>query len=249
MKPLFRLDGKVALVTGAGNGIGAAAARVLSYQGARVALVDIDDEALQSTAAEIEGQDRTYSVDLASVEEIRALVEAVKADFGQIDILVNNAAICPRLSFEESTEEDWDRLMTVNAKSQYFLMQAVCPIMKAQGGGKIINMISTGGRTGSFANASIYSGTKGAVAMFSKSVAREVAADNILVNCVAPGVVDTRLMWNLSEEKRQAVCDQVPLKRLARPEEIAHVIAFIGSDECSYATGATFDINGGWIML
>ena len=249
MKPLFRLDDKVALVTGAGNGIGAATARVLSYQGARLALVDIDDKALQARAAEMSGEHRSYPVDLASVEEIRTLVEAVRADFERIDILVNNAAICPRLSFEESTGEDWDRLMTVNAKSQYFLMQAVCPIMKAQGGGKIINMNSTGGRIGSFANASIYSGTKGAIAMFTKSVAREVAVDNILVNCVAPGVVDTRLMWNLPEEKRRAVCDQVPLKRMARPEEIAHMVAFIASDECSYATGATFDINGGWIML
>ena len=85
--------------------------------------------------------------------------------------------------------------------------------------------------------------------MFSKSIAREVAADNILVNCIAPGVLDTQLIWNLPKEKQQAICDQIPLKRLGRPEEIAAVIAFLSSDECSYATGATFDINGGWVML
>lgn len=139
--------------------------------------------------------------------------------------------------------------MGVNAKSQYFLMQAVCPIMKQHGGGRIINVASTGGRMGSFANASIYSGTKGAIVMFSKSVAREVAADNILVNCVAPGVLDTDLMRNLPPERRQWFCDQIPLKRLGRPEEVAAFIAFLASDECTYCTGATFDINGGWMML
>jgi 3-oxoacyl-[acyl-carrier protein] reductase len=128
-------------------------------------------------------------------------------------------------------------------------MQAVCPIMKKQGGGRIINIASTGGRTGSFNNASIYSGTKGAIVMFSKSIAREVAKDGILINCVAPGGLDTDLMRNLPPESLRAVCDQIPLKRLGRPEEIAAVIAFMASDECSYATGATFDINGGWIML
>ena len=183
------------------------------------------------------------------VEACRQLVNTVAQDFGRLDILVNNAGICPRLSFADSTEEDWEKLMRVNAKSQYFLCQAVCPIMKEQGGGRIINIASTGGRTGSFANASIYSGTKGAIVMFTKSIAREVAGDNILINCIAPGVLDPQIMQDLPEDKTRSICEQIPLKRLGRPEEIAATVAFLASDECSYATGATFDINGGWFMF
>jgi NAD(P)-dependent dehydrogenase (short-subunit alcohol dehydrogenase family) len=246
---LFRLDGKVAIVTGAARGMGAATARLLAAQGAAVAAADIQFEELRALTDSIGPTARAYRADLADVGQIRSFVAAVHADFGRIDVLVNNAGICPRLPFVDSTEADWDRLMNVNARSQYFMMQAVHPIMKAQGGGKVINMASTGGRVGSFANASIYSGTKGAIAMFSKSVAREVAADNILVNCVAPGVVDTDLVRNLPPERLKALCETVPLKRLCRPEEVAAMIAFIASDACSYCTGATFDINGGWVML
>ncbi len=247
---MFRLDGKIAIVTGAARGMGAATARVLASQGARVAAVDLRLDEVQSLCAEIGSTAKAYRIDVSSVAEINQLVESVVRDFGGIDILVNNAGICPRLPFMESTEADWDKLMSVNAKSQYFLTQAVCRVMKTQGrGGRIINVASTGGRTGSFANASIYSGTKGAIVMFSKSIAREVAADGILVNCIAPGVVDTDLMRNLPPERVAAIEAGIPLKRMAKPEEVAATIAFMASNECGYATGATFDINGGWIML
>ena len=236
---MFRLDHKVAIVTGAAQGLGAATARTLAAQGASVALADLDLAAAQGVAAECGPAARAYRVDVAQVAR----------DFGRIDILVNNAGICPRLPFADSTEEDWDRLVDVNAKSQYFLMQAVCPVMKGQGGGRIINVASTGGRTGAIVNASIYSGTKGAIAMFTKSVAREVAADHILVNCIAPGVMDTEIMRKFPADQVQAICERIPLKRLGQPREIAAVIAFMASDECSYCTGATFDINGGWLML
>ena len=180
--------------------------------------------------------------------EIELLVKEVAADFGGIDILVNNAGICPRLPFVDSTEEDWDRLVDVNAKSQYFMMQAVRPHMKARGGGRIVNMASLSGRLGAVVNASIYSGTKGAIVMFSKSIAREVAAEGILVNCVAPGCVETALMANLPAEKVDALCEQIPLKRLAQPQEIAAAVAFLASDEASYITGATIDVTGGFRM-
>jgi NAD(P)-dependent dehydrogenase (short-subunit alcohol dehydrogenase family) len=246
---MFRLDHKVAIVTGAARGVGAATARLLAKQGANIAAADVRFEEVQQLARDVGFAVKPYRVDVANVAELRVFVDAVVADFGRIDVLVNNAGICPRLPFADSTEADWERLVNVNAKSQYFLMQAVCPVMKRQGGGRIINMASTGGRVGSFANASIYSGTKGAIVMFTKSVAREVAADGILINCVAPGVVDTDLVRNLPPDRLQALCEQIPLKRLARPEEIAALIAFLASDECSYCTGATFDINGGWVML
>ena len=246
---MFGLDGKVALVTGAARGLGAACARALAGQGAQVAAADLNFEEVSQVAAETGPAARPYEVDVSDVSQLQSLVEGVVEDLGRIDILVNNAGICPRLAFEESTEEDWERLMGVNARSQYFLTQAVCPIMRRQGGGRIINVASTAGRTGTVSNASIYSATKGAVVMFTKSIAREVAEWGILVNCIAPGVMDTDLMGDLPEEKVRAICDQIPLKRLGRPDEVAACIAFMASDECSYATGATFDVNGGWIMM
>jgi 2-hydroxycyclohexanecarboxyl-CoA dehydrogenase len=246
---MFRLDNKVALVTGAARGLGAVTARTLASQGARVALADLQGDEVRAAAAECGPGARGYRVDVSRVAELRQLVADVVREFGRIDILVNNAGICPRLPFATSTEEDWDRLMGVNAKSQYFLMQAVCPVMKGQGGGRIVNVASSSGRTGAIVNASIYSGTKGGIVMFSKSVAREVAADNILINCVAPGVLDTEIMRNFPPEKVKAIADQIPLKRLGRPGEVAALIAFLASDECSYCTGATFDVNGGWFML
>ncbi len=241
---MFELDNKVAVVTGAARGLGAATAKVLAWQGARLALADLRLDELQQVASECKTGARCYQVDVSNVPQLKQFVADVVRDFGRIDILVNNAGICPRLPFADSTEADWEKLVSVNAKSQYFLMQAVCPVMKQQGGGRIINVASTGGRVGSFANASIYSGTKGAIVMFSKSVAREVAGDGIYVNCVAPGVLDTDLMRNLPPERVKAICDQIPLKRLGKPEEVAALIAFLASDECSYCTGATFDING-----
>ena len=249
MTPLFRLDHKTAIITGAARGLGRAVAELFAAQGAQLALIDRNADELAAFASELGPCAHPFLADLSDVSALPALVEQIKNDLGRIDILVNNAGICPRLSFAESTPDDWELLMNVNARSQYFLTQAVCPFMKLQGGGRIINVASTGGRTGSMANASIYSGTKGAIAMFSKSIAREVAKDGILVNCVAPGVMDTDLMRNLPPERIAAICEQIPLKRLGSAAEVASIFAFLASDECSYITGATFDVNGGWLML
>lgn len=249
MKGMFRLEEKIALVTGAARGIGAATAALLARQGARVAVADLNHDEARKVAQAIGGGAEAFRVDVASIEQCRALVDSVATGFGRIDILVNNAGIYPLVSFAEATEADWEKLMNVNAKSQYFLMQAVCPIMRQQGGGRIINLGSVAGRIGSAANASIYSGTKGAVAMFTKSIAREVAADGILVNCVAPGQIETDILNSLPAERLEAIIKSNPLKRFGKPEEVAALIVFLASDECSYCTGATFDINGGWIML
>lgn len=246
---MFRLDDKIALVTGAARGIGAATARTLARQGARVAVADLDQDGAKNIANEIGNGAEAFRADLSNVEECKALTAVVAGRFGRLDILVNNAGICPTQPYGSATEADWDNLMNVNARSQYFLMQAVCPIMKRQGGGRIINLSSAAGRVGSVLNASIYSGTKAAILMMSKSIAREVAADGILVNCVAPGPTNTDIQRNLHADRLKAVCQAIPLKRFGEPEEVAAIIAFLASDECSYCTGATFDVNGGWFML
>lgn len=246
---MFRLDDKVALVTGAARGIGAATACTLAKQGARVAVADLDQDGVKIIADQIGNGAEAFRADLSKVEECKALVAAVVGRYGRLDILVNNAGICPMQPFGTAAEADWDKLMNVNARSQYFLMQAVCPIMKRHGGGRIINLSSAAGRVGSVLNASIYSGTKAAILMISKSIAREVAADGILVNCVAPGPIKTDIQRNLPADRLKAACEQIPLKRFGEPEEVAALIAFLASDECSFCTGATFDVNGGWFML
>lgn len=245
---MFSLDSKVAIVTGGARGIGRSIALSLAGQGAQLAIVDILFDEASSVCNEIGTKAQSYAADLANVPEIYKVVERIISDHGKIDVLVNNAGICPRLRFVDSTEEDWDRLNNVNAKSQYFMMQAVCPHMKRQGGGRIINMASSSGRIGSMNNASIYSGTKGSVIMFSKAVAREVAKDGILINCVAPGLIATPLITDLPQEQLKILYKQIPLKRLGQPKEVAAVVTFLASDEASYLTGAVIDVTGGWKM-
>ena len=245
---MTRFDGKIVVLTGAARGLGRAAARLLADQGASLALVDIRGEEVEALATELGDNTRAFHADLAQVAEIHTVVAEVVEHFGGVDVLINNAAICPRISFEESTEADWDRLMSVNAKSQFFLMQAICPIMRARGGGRIVNVISASGQFGAVANASLYSGTKGAIVAFSKSVAREVVADGIVVNCFSPGTMRTDLITNLSVERQEEVRQMIPLGRFATAEEMAMNLAFVASEECSFTTGATFDFVGGSIM-
>jgi NAD(P)-dependent dehydrogenase (short-subunit alcohol dehydrogenase family) len=245
---MTRFDGKIVVLTGAARGLGRAAARLLAEQGASLALVDIRGEEVEALATELGDNTRAFHADLEQVAAIRTVVAAVVEHFGGVDVLINNAAICPRISFEESTEAEWDRVMSVNAKSQFFLMQAVCPIMRKRGGGRIVNVISASGQFGAVANASLYSGTKGAIVAFSKSVAREVVADGIVVNCFSPGTMRTDLITNLSAERQEEVRQMIPLGRFATAEEMAVNLAFVASEECSFTTGATFDFVGGSIM-
>jgi NAD(P)-dependent dehydrogenase (short-subunit alcohol dehydrogenase family) len=245
---MIRFDGKIVVLTGAARGLGNAAARLFADRGASLALVDIRGEEVETLAAELGDDARAFCADLAQVSEIRSVVDDMVGHFGGVDVLINNAAICPRISFEESTEQDWDRLMNVNARSQFFLMQAICPIMRERGGGRIVNVISASGQFGAVANASIYSGTKGAIVAFTKSVAREVVADGIVVNCFSPGTMATDLITNLSEERQEEVRRMIPFGRFATAEEMAVNLAFVASDECAYTTGATFDFIGGSLM-
>jgi 3-oxoacyl-[acyl-carrier protein] reductase len=242
---------RVAIVTGAARGLGAAVATNLAKQGARVVLCDIERAMVEDVAEQIRaggGQALALDVDVSKPAETERLVAQTLAHFGRVDILVNNAAICPRISIDEMTEELYDKIMNVNLKSVFFLSRAAGNAMKPNHWGRIVNVSSTGGRTGGIFNATVYSATKAGIMSMTKAFARHFAPQNILVNCVAPGTVDTRLMQNLSEASLEASINGVPLRRLADPNEIANVIVFLASEEQSYMTGATVDVNGGAVM-
>jgi 3-oxoacyl-[acyl-carrier protein] reductase len=245
------LDNRAAIVTGAARGIGEATARKLASEGARVAVADIDLAVAQEVVASIResgGQAEAYQCDVSKPPLCEQLVRDVVAQFGQLDILVNNAAVCPRIPIEDMTEEWFDRLVNINLKSVFFLTRAAAEAMKPRKWGRIVNLSSTGGRVGGIINATVYGSTKAGILAMTKSFARHYAPYGILVNAIAPGAVDTRLMA-FQEDVKKKVIDDIPLKRFADPAEIANVIAFLSSDGASWMTGSTVDVNGGSLMI
>lgn len=242
---------RVAIVTGAGRGLGEATAWELSRQGASVVLCDIEAALVEQAAGAICAAGGTaigLRVDVSRIPELDDLVARTLDRFGRLDILVNNAAICPRIPIDDMTETAFDQIVNINLKPVFFLSRAAGNAMKARNWGRIVNVSSVGGRTGGLYAATVYSATKAGVMSMTKAFARHFAPHNITVNCVAPGSVDTRLMANLSPESLKATIESVPLKRLAEPVEIARVIAFLASDASSYMTGAIVDVNGGALM-
>lgn len=246
------LKDKVAIVTGAARGIGAATARRMAEEGARVAVVDIDAEeagAVARSIADAGGEASAFVCDVSQSAQVEVLVREVVARYGGVDILVNNAGICPRVSIDEMTDELFDRMIAINLKSVFFLSRAAGNAMKGRGWGRIINLSSTGGRIGGVFNATVYGATKAGILAMTKSFARHYAPHNILVNAVAPGAVETRMMQILPDDTLRGVVESAPLKRLADPAEIASAIVFLSSDQSTWVTGATLDVNGGTLML
>jgi 3-oxoacyl-[acyl-carrier protein] reductase len=247
----MNLTGRSALVTGAGRGVGEAASVELSRAGAAVAVCDIElplAELVASAIRDTGGDAAAFGHDVSRPAECDRLVADVVARFGRLDILVNNAAICPRVPLEDMTEADFDRILSANLKSVFFLSRAALRPMKAGGWGRIVNVSSTAGRTGGLVHATVYGASKAGVISLTKSFARMFATAGILVNCIAPGTVDTRLMANISQGALDATLAGVPLGRLSEPAEISRVIAFLASDDNTYMTGATVDVNGGAVM-
>lgn len=247
----MQLHNRVAIITGAAQGLGAATAEEFARQGAKVVLCDIELERVEQVAHRIEqagGDVLARRVDVSRLDELDALVADAQRRFGRLDILVNNAAICPRIPIDDMTEAAFDDIVNINLKSVFFLSRAAGNAMKPGKWGRIINISSIGGRTGGIYAATVYSATKAGVMSMTKAFARHFAPHAITVNCVAPGTVDTRLMANLSEAALRNSIEAVPLKRLADPLEVARVIVFLGSEASSYMTGAILDVNGGALM-
>ena len=250
----MRFQGQVVIVTGAARGIGAAIARAFAGEGARLALLDVDAPALVALAKELSagGREATaFRCDVTASREVRETVDAVAARWGRIDVLVNNAggfSVIRRT--EDIPEDEWDTILRFNVTSMFLCAKMVLPLMKRQRAGRIVNMSSVAGRAGAVSVASHYAAAKAAVLGFTRHLAREVAADGITVNAVAPGTVATERWKALrSPEESRRLAENVPMRRVSEPAEIAQCVLFLASDAAAYMTGATLDVNGGLVMM
>jgi len=252
----LKLSGRTALVTGAGRGIGRAIALALAREGCQVGVADILPGSAEATAAEVEAvgvKGLALPVDLTSRAEVERMVTQALAQFGQIDVLVNNAGWDRMGLFLDTDEDTWDRIIAVNLKAMLYVCKAVLPQMVARGGGKVVNVASDAGRVGSSGEA-VYSATKGAVIAFSKALAREMARHRISVNVVCPGLTETPLLQSLRDQSPkmekilEAVTRATPLGRVATPEEIAEAVAFLASPAADFITGQTLSVSGGLTM-
>ena len=245
-----RLDGKVAIITGGARGQGASEGILFAQEGAKVVLGDILDEEGASVEAQIReagGDARYVRLDVTLAADWERAVELAESEYGKLDVLVNNAAIFMPNGIEDTTEEQWDRLMAINAKGVFLGTKHSIPAMRRAGGGSIINISSIAGMVGNPRSGVAYSASKGAVRLFTKATAIQHAKDNIRCNSVHPGPIDTPM----TEESRRDPAQQaqrlarVPMGRSAAPEEVAYGVLFLASDESSYMTGSEMVIDGG----
>ena len=244
----MRLEGKVALISGGARGMGAVEARLFAREGARVAIADVLEAEGRQVEAEINesgGEALFLRLDVTDEAAWQGTVAATVSRFGKLDVLVNNAAIVRTERVLETTERIWDDVMSINAKGVFLGTKVAIPEMRNAGGGSIINISSGAGLTGSHQNAA-YHASKGAVRIFTKAAAIQYAGDNIRVNSVHPGMVDTAMLaaarFGDALVERLA---QTPLGRVGRPEEIAYGVLYLASDESSYVTGSELVIDGG----
>lgn len=243
-----RFQQKVALITGASSGIGRATAIRLAEEGARVFLADINTKGMAETVALLPagGDSRVLQVDVADAAQCRQLVAATLQEFGRLDVLCNIAGIAPCQHFADISEEAWQRVISINLNSVFFLCQAAMPHLIVSKG-NIINMSSSAGRTGQAYNAS-YGASKAAVLMLSKSLAIEFASSGVRVNAICPGGVSTPLVANFTPPENADMnlfMRLMPLLPMAQAEEIAAAVAYLASDEARFVTGVDFAIDGG----
>jgi 2-dehydro-3-deoxy-L-rhamnonate dehydrogenase (NAD+) len=242
---LTPLAGQVAIVTGAATGIGEAIARRLAKSGAMVVVMDLNLPGAETVAASLPYGAFAVEADVSRGEAVRLAVQTVLERAKQIDILVNNAGIAGRAApVWEQTDEDWQRNIAINLTGVFNMCRAVAPHMRGRKYGRIVNIASIAGKEGN-PNMSPYSATKGAVIAFTKSVGKELATEGICVNAVAPAVIQTQILDQLTPEQVSYMTQKIPMQRTGRPEEIAAVVHFLASPECSFVTGQCYDASGG----
>ena len=245
----MELKGMVALVTGAAQGIGKATAEVFAKEGASIVLNDINEEGLKKAAKDIEalGVECLPAVANTSLlSDVEKMYGQVMDKFGRLDILVNNAGITRDGFLHKMTEEQWRLVIDVNLTGVFFCLQGAAKIMRAAGGGRIVN-ISSAARYGNVGQAN-YSSTKAAVVGLTRTAAKELARKNIRVNCVAPGPINTEMLQAVPEKVLEKLIQPIPLQRVGTPEELANAVLFLASDKSSYITGQVLNCDGGWFM-
>ena len=242
------LENKVALITGAGRGIGKAIAMRFAQEGCDIAFTDIAlNDVVMETEKELQAMGikaKAYASNAANFEETHQVVDEIVKDFGRIDILVNNAGITKDTALKRMTEDMWDAVININLKSVFNFTKAVQPIMWKQNGGSVINMSSVVGVSGN-ANQCNYSASKAGIIGFTKSAAKEMGVRNIRHNAIAPGFIITAMTNALPEDVRKAWEQQIPLRRGGTPEDVANVALFLASDLSSYVTGQVIHCCGG----
>jgi 2-dehydro-3-deoxy-L-rhamnonate dehydrogenase (NAD+) len=232
-----RFTGRVALVTGGSSGIGAAVARRLLDEGARVASFDLDDTAPDGVLA--------LAGDVSRSPDVDAAVARARDELGPINVLVCSAGV-PGASLPtvDVTDEEWRRVMGINADGVFFCNRAVIPGMVERGYGRIVNVASIAGKEGN-PMAGAYSASKAAVIAMTKAIGKDVARTGVIVNCVAPAVIETPILDGITQEHIDYMIERIPMGRMGEPEEVAALICWLASEECSFSTGATYDISGG----
>ncbi|KPJ78087.1 MAG: hypothetical protein AMJ54_05175 [Deltaproteobacteria bacterium SG8_13] len=248
----MEFENRVVLVTGAARGIGRAIAAAFALEGARVVVNDICSEkslaAMLHTPPFDNGRTRTMRVDIGDLAEVERMFGEVESVENRLDILVNNAGIIRRGSVETVTEQEWDDVIRVNLKGTFNCLTVAARMMIRQGHGKMINISSVAAKLGDITSAPGYGPSKAAIDALTKTFARQLASHGITVNGVAPHAIETEMSAEWPEEKRRAIVDAIPLKRLGRPEEVAGAALFLASDKADFITGEIIDVNGGFLM-
>lgn len=246
----MRLDGKVAVVTGAAQGIGQEIAARLALNGANIVVADLDVERCKDTVDLVQktGREaRSYKVNVGSWDEVKAMTDSVLKECDHVDILVNNAGITRDGLLMRMKEEDWDLVLKVNLTGTFNCIKAVIPSMSKRRFGRIINISSIVGAIGNIGQAN-YAASKAAVIGLTKTVAREYATRMVTVNAVAPGFIDTEMTRRLSEEIKETLLNQIPSRRLGQPSDVAEAVCFLASEGAGYITGQVLHVNGGMHM-
>lgn len=244
------LEGRVAIITGGSRGIGRAVAQCLAEDGASVVVSGLDPARLEVATKELEGFGAPVLgvvADVARREDVERLVDQTKDRFARIDVLVNNAGLTRDALLVRMKDEDWDRVLDVNLRGAFLMMRAVAKVMMRQKGGRIINITSAAGAMGNPGQAN-YSAAKAGLIGLTKSAARELSRWGILVNAVAPGLIETDMAAAIPQEAREALLAQIPLGRIGSGREVAEVVRFLAGDGAAYMTGQVLHVNGGLYM-
>ena len=242
---------KTVLITGSGQGIGAAIAETFASRGANVAVNDVNKITANKVVAKITasgGSAIYYPTDITNEEQVNSMINKIAADFGSLDILVNNAGIISTARTKELSIENWDKTMSVNLKGSFLCCKYALELMRDKNYGKIINISSLAGESGGIMVGADYSTSKAGMLALTKKLALEFAPFNINVNAVAPGTTKTPMIDAMTEAEQKVLSAKIPLKRFGLPEDIAYAVCFLASEESSFITGATLDVNGGLLM-